>query len=370
MKPHKPKVLFFPFDLLSHYSRCVELSRSFGDKYELLFKSSSKYNSFLTQESLDTFICSDFDADFVMACVQKFSFKWLNREVLEAIFLDQVRSIQQHRPLFIVGDMSSTLKMAAEYAGTPLVSVINGYMSKYYALQRPVSATHWAARFQKLVAHETFAGIVERQERKAFVKIHKPFREIRKKFSLLPMSHYFDELEGDNTLICDDPKVFPQRSLPASYNIIGPLLYASATSPGRMPPKGRRKNILVTFGSSGDWRKVACINDDSFARFNIVTVGDAENILAASHVTPLPFSSFNELLPDTDLLICHGGNGTLNYAYKYKVPFLALPSIMEQEWNASRFKQIGTGEMITTKKLQPSDLLNAILHILASSAHM
>lgn len=366
MKHGKPKVLFFPFDLLSHYSRCVELAKTFGDKYEILFKSSVKYGEFIANEGFSTFDCADFDANYVMACIRNFSFKWLKMNKMEAIFAEQTKCIQEYQPLFVVSDMCPTLKMAAEYTNTHMISVINGYMSKYYSLQRPISSRHWAFPFQNIMSRSRFEEIVEQQEKKAFIKIHKPFSEIRRKYNLVAKSHYLDELEGDSTLICDDPEVFPQRTLPGNYKFIGPLLYSTLRSGSSMPARNGRKNILVTFGSSGEWHKVSCLNENRFAAFNIVTAGDNQRILNAPHIISLPFSSLDLLLPDTDLLICHGGNGTLNFAYKYKVPFIALPSIMEQEWNAYRFRDIGLGEVLATKKVKASALYTAILRFNAA----
>ncbi len=39
---------------------------------------------------------------------------------MEAILLDQVRCIQEHKPAFVIGDFAPTLKMAAEITGTKI----------------------------------------------------------------------------------------------------------------------------------------------------------------------------------------------------------------------------------------------------------
>lgn len=350
MKQQKPNVLFFPFGLLAHYLRCIELAKSYRFQYNVIFKNCSPYDHFLTSEEIPVFSCADFDTGYVMDCTRRFRFSWLNERDLENIFLDQVRCITEYRPEFVVGDMSPTLKMAAEYTNTPLVSVINGYMSKYYELQRPVTSTHPAAFLGRVIPSRIFQLILEKQERKAFTHIHKPFRKLRSRYQLKNTDYYLDELEGDNTLICDDHQIFPQRTLPLSYKVIGPLLYAPG--PDGVPAEvthAATKRILVSFGSSGDWENVACLNDQQFAGFSIFTAGDALQMLKASHITPLQFSDLDKLLPHIDLLICHGGNGTLNYAHRHKVPFIAVPSIMEQEWNALRFCEIARGSIITKR---------------------
>ena len=103
--------------------------------------------------------------------------------------------------------------------------------------------------------------------------------------------------------------------------------------------------------------------DLAFAKYNVFTAGDKTHTIKGEHVHPLPFVDFNVILPKMQLLICHGGNGTLSLSYKYKVPFIAFPSIMEQEWNARRFQELGVGVTFTKKKtsLQMQAIINNLL---------
>jgi hypothetical protein len=62
-------------------------------------------------------------------------------------------------------------------------------------------------------------------EKMAFRKIHKPFKKLRSRYELKEQEYFLDELEGNETFICDCEKVFPQENMPESYKIIGPLPY-------------------------------------------------------------------------------------------------------------------------------------------------
>src|SRR3569832_2509868 len=74
----KPKILVFPFDLLSHYARSLVLVHSYSYSHTLLFKSSRSYNSMVHSEGWPTFHCEEFDPEWVIRCVKKFRFDWLN----------------------------------------------------------------------------------------------------------------------------------------------------------------------------------------------------------------------------------------------------------------------------------------------------
>lgn len=359
---NKPKLLVFPFNLLSHYVRSIELCKHYTIDYSVLFKESRTYVNLLKDENIDTFQCKEFDVEFVMQSVKKFQFDWLNEQDLENIFLDQVRCINEYKPAMVIGDMSVTLKMATEYTNTKYISLINGYMSKYYALQRPITSMHPAAYIEKMLPSFIFKYILKNRELKKFKDIHQPFKTIRKKYRLKEFDSYLDELEGNETILCDNPQIFPQHQLPSNYKIIGPLFYNPSTKKSSeiaIKKETDKKSILVSFGSSGEWEKIKCLNNSIFSNYNIYTAGDKNQLLKAEHIIPLDFSDFNQLLPHINLLICHGGNGTLNLAHKHKIPFIAFPSIMEQEWNSLRFQEIGIGK--TFSKPQKAEKLNQII---------
>ena len=120
MNQSKPNILFFPFNLLSHYLRCLELAKQYKDTHNILFKSSVKYNSFIEKEGYGTFDCSDFDAEYVLNNIRKFSFKWLNKKDIKLILLDQIECIKKLQPDVVVADMSPSLKMASEITNTKI----------------------------------------------------------------------------------------------------------------------------------------------------------------------------------------------------------------------------------------------------------
>lgn len=96
-------------------------------------------------------------------------------------------------------------------------------------------------------------------------------------------------------------------------------------------------------GSTGDWQKLSFLNDPFFKHYNIVATGDQSHILSANHIIHAPFINIHDLFPLIDLIICHGGNGTIYQALLYEVPILCKTSHCEQEWNINALeeKQLG-----------------------------
>ncbi|MEP7128350.1 MAG: glycosyltransferase [Chitinophagales bacterium] len=343
----KPRLLFFPFDLLSHYLRCLELANELKDRCEIIFLYSSRYKEWLNEYQV--FECEIFDADYVMACSKKFDFSWLNLQDMERIFKSQVNAIEKYKPDYVVGDASFTLKMAAAKCNVTYISIVNGYMTKYYDATRRLPQSHPAQKYLSRLPVQIADSVTRFAEQLAFRKVHQPFKKLRKKYGLKKEMNYLDELEGDHTLICDVPELFPQQKLPKQYHVIGPLFYSSDHSETAIVEKLQKDKlvILVSLGSTGDWQQLRLLNDARFHEFNIVTAGDHDSILRGEHIIAKPFLNTTFLLPFVDLMICHGGNGTLYQALSHNIPVLAITSHFEQEYNMQRLEALNLGKVIT-----------------------
>ena len=342
---HKPIVAIFPFDLLSHYTRCIQLANVIRDRFEVLFCRSDRYEALLQESGYASFDCKSLDSGRVLAGAREFDFSWIETSVLEEVFWGQVKAIRNLRPAVVIGDTSPTLKMAAEATDTFYVSLTNGYMTRYYRHVRDLPQTHPARPLKAILPPWLYRKMVQIGEQLAFKGIHRPFRQIRRKYGLQPKTMYLDELEGDFNAICDLPAFFPQTDLPNNYRFIGPL-YLDSTQP---EPEALsfldnpKKNLLVSVGSSGELEKITFLKEDAFSDFNIIVTGEQNGIMKADHIFARPFLNHSAILERIDLVICHGGNGMIYQALSFGVPLLCVPSIFEQEWNVNRIEELGLG---------------------------
>jgi UDP:flavonoid glycosyltransferase YjiC (YdhE family) len=343
----KKKVLFFPFDLLAHYLRCLVLADQYDkDQYDIYFLHSGSYASFIEAHGYQTFPASTFDAAHVMACAAKFDFSWLEYAVIEKVLKAQIYAIEQLRPDLVIGDVAPTLKMAAEYTKVQYIALMNGYMSPYYAKQRKISRTHPAYSLLDRLPVSMSERFTSYGEKLSFWKIHAPFKRLRRKYKLQAVSSYLWETQGDRNLICDLADLFPQRQLPANYKLIGPLIYQQP----KMQPADllsllddAKQTICVCLGSTGNWGSLRFLNEPYFSQFNIIAAGDVSRTLSATHIISKAFVNLPEVLKHTDLLICHGGNGTVNCGIQAEVYMLCLTANFEQEWNVEALENQGLG---------------------------
>jgi UDP:flavonoid glycosyltransferase YjiC (YdhE family) len=348
-KPNtKPVILFFPFDLLSHYTRSIQLAKSIQDKFEIHFSASGKYNNLVVSNGFKIFDCEIFDPKQVLEDSGKFKFSWLLYENLKRVFQSQVKIIKKLNPAIVFGDTAPTLKMSAEITGTKYVSIMNGYMSKYYALTRNISKDHPAAKFQYDLPKTLFDKMIRTGEQVAFHLIQRSFNKLRKEYNLNKQNMYLDELEGYYNLICDDAGIFPQKNLPQNYKIIGPLYYKSDKKEPEIIKifKNDKLNILANVGSSGDLQLFSFLNNEYFQDFNIIVTGEKSTILKGKNIFNRKFINNSAILEKIDLVLSHGGNGIIYQSLAYGVPLICGTSIFEQEWNVQRIEELGYGKSI------------------------
>jgi UDP:flavonoid glycosyltransferase YjiC (YdhE family) len=347
-----PAILVFPFNLLSHYSRSLQLCAVVQDKFNIRFPSSSIYNELIEKHRFSTFDCESFDSGTVLEAAKKFNFSWLSLDKIEKFFLSQVAAIKNHSPVCVIGDTAPTLKMAAEYSNTRYFSIMNGYMTKYYKTGRKIPNAHPLYNLFRFVPNKPQQMIVGLGEQIKFWRIHKPFSELRKKYGLIEKRTYLDELEGDYNFICDPDEFFPQKELPENYYFIGPLYYFGTDDERdllKILPKNK-KNIVIHLGSSGNWESLKFLADPVFNQYNFIIAGDLPFAFNQKNIITRKFINMSAILDKVDLVICHGGNGTIYQSLAHGVPLLCLTNIFEQEWNVQQLEKFELGRSINNIK--------------------
>jgi UDP:flavonoid glycosyltransferase YjiC (YdhE family) len=345
----KPLLLVFPFGLLSHYLRCIEFGRHLSPYFKIKFASHSNYNHFVEMNGFSTFDCETINPYEAIDGLKNFNFSWLNENNIRNTFLNYVKVIEHYEPAAVLGDAVPALKMAAEYTNVFHISLLNTYMSKIYAGERPLPKAHPLHHYMKKLPGVICEMLAAQGQKIAFRKIHKPFRKMRKEYRLSSVKNYFNEQEGELTILCDLPSLFPTSELPESYCITGPMIYDGENDETYINPKQidpLKKIIYVTMGSTGDWNKVAFLNDPVFGKYNIVTSGDHLSVIHGPNVIRFPFITGKGILPKTDLVICHGGNGSIYQALAYGLPVLCLPAHFEQEWNVLSIERVSLGQAL------------------------
>ncbi|GEO11290.1 glycosyltransferase [Segetibacter aerophilus] len=344
----KPLLLVFPYDVMAHYLRCLQLCKYLKPYFEIRFIYSNQFHSFVADAGFETFECASLNAAKVQECMRSFNFSWLNERELGFIYNDQVKVIDELQPAAVLGDMAPTLQMAAEKTGVFYFSLINGYMSKYYAYVRRMPKKYPLYKLLNYLPDSLFQYFTNIGEHLFFEDMHRPFSKIRRRAGLAAKHSYMQELEGDANLVCDLPDLFPQKNLPANYFIIPPLFHNGTDEVFDVITKldNSKKTLYVSMGSTGSWNEVTFLNNPEYEKFNIVTAGDHEQLIQGSNVFSYDFINSNKLFDLVDLVICHGGNGTIYQALSNGIPLLCKTTHVEQEYNVDGLERMNVGNCL------------------------
>lgn len=71
----------------------------------------------------------------------------------------------------------------------------------------------------------------------------------------------------------------------------------------------------------------------------------------------------------SDLVVCHGGNGTIYQAMQHGVPIIGIPTMHDQEFNLDRVVDLGIGIHLSELKFKPEHLANAVEVILSDDSY-
>ncbi len=344
---HVQTILICPFDLMSHYLRCIELAKSLKEKYTIYFLSSVSYNSYVTEAGFEIVEMPEKVYSNVVEKSKDFDFSWINPKDVRASIHHLIDVINNYKPDLVIFDTFFGAKAACEYCHIPSVSVLNAYVSKHYDDIRPLPENHKAVQYKSKLNEKSWKFILTHAEKIQMHVVHRPFRKIRKELYLKRYSSILDELQGDFNIICDDTALFPLKTnLPGNFYVCGPVIFNSVANnedlKKLLSDNAERKTIFVSLGSSGNSNNIQFFDHEFFDRFNIVISGHSMDINSGNKYYRR-FVNFKSIHQFVDLTVCHGGNGTIYQSLAAGIPVLSVPFIFEQGWNAYRVEKMKLG---------------------------
>ena len=194
---------------------------------------------------------------------------------------------------------------------------------------------------------------------------------VRAEHGLAPDPHLTRLTSGP--VLSDFPPSFrspdaPLRMTPSHYRS------ASVTRGQRQPGRPR---VYVTLGTifnktSGDLFERLLTGLADLDADVLVTVGRDLDPAAFGatprHVRVERFVPQDEVLAATDLVVSHGGSGSLMAALAHGLPSVLLPLGADQPHNARRSEELGVATSLDAATADPSDITRAVAAALADGA--
>ena len=166
----------------------------------------------------------------------------------------------------------------------------------------------------------------------------------------------------------------PDDPLPATTLYVRPSALEPPGATALPALRADRPTVYVTLGTifnleSGDLftRMLAGLGD---APWNVVvTVGPhldpSEFSALASNIHIESFLPHAGLLPRCDVVVCHGGSGTVIGALSHGVPLVNIPMGADQMHNADRCEDLGVGITRDVMTVTPEEIRHAVSVVMA-----
>nr|WP_319491232.1 nucleotide disphospho-sugar-binding domain-containing protein [uncultured Desulfobacter sp.] len=353
--------LFLPFThTISHLSRPLEIAKQmldFGGR--ISFAGESCKTKFIAQEGFHVYPLFEVDPDLLFGNIRNRKIKFISDSIIEKMIRADLSLFDKIKPDLVVSDGRFSVMISAQIAGIRHASVVNGSSTAYRAIPY--------LPFIKQKAFDEFPpkGLIPKLlnpvnlkiEMLMFDNIMCIFKTLSRKYGLHQKVTATNCLCGtDLTLIADIPEFFPTLNLPSDYHYIGPITWKAPLSesfPPWWPPKKQNKTLIYltmgTTGESGLFQSIYNVLKNMDDVIIVITTGSQSNeiISVPDKVYVTDFMDGDAIMELCDMVICHGGNGTIYQAMAHGIPVIGIPTIPDQDFNMRRVQALGVGKKIS-----------------------
>ena len=373
------KILVLPYThTLSHLSRPLEISKYLKAKgHDIHFAGNSQKIDFIKAEDFELHPLFEPNPITLFGNIRKGKIKFIENNIVIKMIDQDLDLFKSIRPDIIISDGRFSAMISAQLAGIKHISIVNASSTAFRSIPYIpfIKAIDINVETDKNICKKIFARFNLAVEKFIFNNTMSIFQKISSEKRLKTKVTATNCLCGtDLTLIADMPDFFPTRNLPSNYIYIGPITWKSPTSQ-RLPAwwpvkKNRKKLVYITMGTTGEsglFQKIYNTLKHIDNIIIVITTGNqSDNILSIPEkIYVTDFMDGDAIMDLCDLVICHGGNGTIYQALSHAVPIIGIPTIPDQNFNMRRVESLNLGHRISMKSAleQPENIIKAIENI-------
>lgn len=359
---------------LAHVSRALEISKVLErNGHEIVFAGHGNYLEVAAQAGFKTYELPYVPVEQLVKAIKSQTLSDIFKEKQLIQYIEaELDLYKQLNPDILLIDNRVTAHTSGELAKIPRVGILNVHMSVHKKI--PFFSLRNSLNLKPNLFVELTDQIEKRFEHFFYDRlVMSDINKIRRQHGL-PRKYSYELEEGDITLFCDVPEFNPVSKLRETFHFIGPLTWHNDLPEPECIKKldQDKKCIYLTLGSDG--------LEELVDNLKIFAKEDIQVVMAAGHIpisttVKLPDNVFIEkyintdkLLPHCDLVVCHGGNGTLYQALNYGLPVVGFATHEEQYYGLKRINQLELGVGFSNKKFKKEgfkflmDTVNLVLN--------
>jgi len=357
------KILCIPcMYALSHISRLLAVGIEIRKRgHEVIFAGEGQKKRFIEEEGFTVLPLHEPDFEEVFGNIRKGKLKFISEKEIDLMIAADLKLYKEVVPDLVLTDGRFTAAVSTQMVNIKHAAIVNVSSTEYRALPY-IPFFDWVPKIftgkgskLKILLDSLNLKI----EMTVFDKAMNTFSRLSRKYGFRKTVTATNCLAGkDITLLADIPEYFPTKHLPEDYHYIGPLTWKpdNISNPDWWPPKKNNKPLVyISMGTTGISNIFPLVYDlfkNSEFSAIITTGGQAKGLRTIDgQVYVEEYIDGDLAIEEADLVICHGGNGTIYQALSHGKPMIGIPSIPDQAFNMRRVEELGVGKTLTWQKL-------------------
>lgn len=338
----KKRIIFFPIETgLAHITRSLAIAEEAQKRgHQILFALSEKKHHLIKDKNIKVITVKEFFPD------EESVEKAKDQQYISSFIPQELELLRQFKPEIAVNDLRLSSLVSCRILNIPtfFVTNTNGLPQKFH-LPNP-GLPNFIYKLMLPLIRSSIEGF-KHQYLKSLTKVAKTFGSEINIQDLLDMRYIVPEIE----------EYLPLKNHYQNVNYVGPINwkgFEQVSAPSwleKINPDG--KTVYLTFGGTGyDGLKLVFLSELLVKKGYRVIVSSS-NIIDEKAFPKLENRFVAKYLPGTevckrvDIVICHGGIGTMIQAIMAKKPVVAVPFNPDQYLHGLRFQELGLGKCIT-----------------------
>ena len=280
--------------------------------------------------------------------------------------------VEELRPAAVVADILTLAPaLAGERAGVPVATLVPHVFPPSGAGFPPYSL---GARLPRTRAGRALWDRVGRLAGGGLAQGRDELNGTRRRLGLAPVDEVHGGISRALCLVATFPQLEYPRAWPSWARVIGPLLWELPFGDVELPP-GDEPLVLVAPSTSQDPdHRLLRATLRGLARAPVRVLATTnrrpprEPIAVPANARLVDWVSYARTMPHCDVVVCHGGHGTVARALASGCPVVAIPAAGDMNENAARLAWSGLGTRLPGRLTTPTAIRLAVERTLADPA--
>jgi UDP:flavonoid glycosyltransferase YjiC (YdhE family) len=282
-----------------------------------------------------------------------------------------VRAARETRPLLrsfapdvAVSDiLTPAPALAAELEAVPVATLVPHLFPHLPPGFPPYSI---GARLPRTAVGRALWRLTDRLVARGLEQGRREYNDCRARLGLAPLPYVHTGISRSLALVASLPQLEYPRDWPSWLRVVGPLLWEPA-SDAVAPPPGDGPVVLVAPSTAQDPSHVllrAALEGLAREPVRVIATWNGrepeEPLPAPANAVVVDWLSYSKTMPACDLVVMHGGHGTLMRALACGCPVVISPAGGDMAENAARVDRAGLGVRLPRRLCTPRGVRLAV----------